>query len=417
MAKRAKGSGTLRKRSDGRWEGRIIIDKDENGKNIYKTVVSKKKYECEERLKALLDEKAEAEKQANETTENRYNNCKNPTVKEWIEIWINNYCKGYLKPTTVDGYEAIIKSYINPYIGNMNLKDLTTLTCQQYIMDIYENGRVNKERAKNNKKEIGLSSRTIKSVKIVLHAALQKAVDEEIIIKNPTNNLNLPKGRERGMRTLTKEESNRLLVEAHNSGCFEFYYLELTTGLRLGEITALEWDDFDPDKMSLRINKQAQRIDGVIRPETPKTKASIRTIALNKSCVDILNRLKSQQARGTKLMFPSPVTGTYRDQNGVLRQLKRMLKRAKLPDVRFHDLRHTCATIALEEGVDIKAVSNMLGHTDCGFTMNTYIHATEKLKQSAADKMQSAFEIGFSQAESNIIIENPDTKSGTISGP
>ena len=116
-------------------------------------------------------------------------------------------------------------------------------------------------------------------------------------------------------------------------------------------------------------------------------------------------------------MFPSPVTGTYRDQNGVLRQLKRMLKRAKLPDVRFHDLRHTCATIALEEGVDIKAVSNMLGHTDCGFTMNTYIHATDKLKQSVADKMQSAFEIGFNQAESNIMIENPDTKSGTISGP
>ena len=128
MAKRAKGSGTLRKRSDGRWEGRIIIGKDENGKNIYKTVVSKKKYECEERLKALLDEKSEAEKQANETTENRYNNCKNPTVKEWIDIWINNYCKGYLKPTTVDGYEAIIKSYINPYIGNLHLKDLTTLT-------------------------------------------------------------------------------------------------------------------------------------------------------------------------------------------------------------------------------------------------------------------------------------------------
>ena len=95
-------------------------------------------------------------------------------------------------------------------------------------------------------------------------------------------------------------------------------------------------------------------------------------------------------------MFPSPATGTYRDKNAVLRQLKRMLKRANLPDVRFHDLRHTCATIALEEGVDIKTVSAMLGHTDCGFTMNTYVHATKKLKTGAADKMETAFSASYS---------------------
>ncbi len=405
MAKRAKGSGTLRKRSDGRWEGRIIIGQDENGKNIVKSVVRKKKYECEQIIKDILEELATKEKQTNSDETNKYANCENPTIKEWIEIWLNNYCKGYLKPKTVEGYESIIKNYIIPYIGTVHLKDLTSLTCQQYIMDLYENGRVYKDRAINNDKEIGLSSRTIKSVKIVLHAALQKAVDEEIIMKNPTNNLNLPKGRERGMKTLTKEESNRLLEEAYYSGCFEFYYLELTTGLRLGEITALEWEDFNSDKMTLNVNKQVQRINGILQVETPKTKASIRTIALSKSCVYALNRLKKQQAKGTKLMFPSPATGTYRDPNAVLRQLKRMLKRANLPNIRFHDLRHTCATIALEEGVDIKAVSNMLGHTDCGFTMNTYIHATEKLQQTAADKMQSAFESGFNRVENSPLIQ------------
>ncbi|MCI9146539.1 MAG: tyrosine-type recombinase/integrase, partial [Eubacterium sp.] len=97
------------------------------------------------------------------------------------------------------------------------------------------------------------------------------------------------------------------------------------------------------------------------------------------------------------LMFPSPETGTYRDQNAVTRKFKRMLRRAGLPEsTRFHDLRHTCATIALEEGVEIKALSSMLGHSDVAFTMNTYVHATKKLKTSAADKMEAAFEIGYS---------------------
>ncbi len=390
MAKRAKGSGTLRKRAHGTWEGRIVIGKDENGKTKYKSVMSTKKIECQKKLDQLIAEKVTIEQ--NKVC--RYGNCRNPTVEEWNEIWINNYCKGYLKEKTVNGYANVIKNYINPFLGDFRLKDLTKLVCQQYIMDVYENGRVHKKRESDL--DEGLSSRTVKSIKIVFHASLQKAVEEEIIEKNPTDKLNLPKGRERGMRTLTKEESNRLLEEAYNSGCFEFYYLELTTGLRLGEILALEWTDLDSNNQTITVDKQVQRINGVQKVETPKTRQSIRTIAISKGCVKALEKLKKQQARGTKLMFPSPATGTYRDKNAVLRQLKRMLKRANLPDVRFHDLRHTCATIALEEGVDIKTVSAMLGHTDCGFTMNTYVHATKKLKTGAADKMETAFSASYS---------------------
>lgn len=390
MAKRAKGSGTLRKRADGRWEGRIVIGKDENGKTKYKSVMSTKKIECQKKLDQLIAEKETIEQ--NKVC--RYGNCSNPTVEEWNEIWINNYCKGYLKEKTVNGYANVIKNYINPFLGDFRLKDLTKLVCQQYIMDVYENGRVHKKRESDL--DEGLSSRTVKSIKIVFHASLQKAVEEEIIEKNPTDKLNLTKGRERGMRTLTKEESNCLLEEAYNSGCFEFYYLELTTGLRLGEILALEWTDLDSNNQTITVDKQVQRINGVQKVETPKTRQSIRTIAISKGCVKALEKLKKQQVRGTKLMFPSPTTGTYRDKNAVLRQLKRMLKRANLPNVRFHDLRHTCATIALEEGVDIKTVSAMLGHTDCGFTMNTYVHATKKLKTGAADKMETAFSASYS---------------------
>lgn len=280
-------------------------------------------------------------------------------------------------------------------MGKYHLRDLSKLICQQYIMDIYENGRINQKRTSDIAQ--GLSSRTVKDIKIILHASLEKAVEEGIIDKNPTDKLNMPKDRVKGMTTLTKEQSNRLLEEAFNSGCFEFYYLELTTGLRLGEILALEWEDLDVKNKTLSITKQVQRIDGTLQAETPKTKNSIRTIAISSDCATALAKLKMRQAKGTTLMFPSPETGTYRDQNAVTRKFKRMLRRAGLPqEVRFHDLRHTCATIALEEGVEIKALSSMLGHSDVAFTMNTYVHATKKIKTSAADKMEAAFQIGYS---------------------
>lgn len=400
MAKRAKGTGTLRKRTDGRWEGRIYLGKDENGKNKYRTVTSRKKAECQKKLDLLLEENEKTKR----SLDCKYGDCTNPTVKEWNKIYIEDFCKGYLKPKTISGYEAMIKNYINPYIGSYHIKDLTKLICQQYIMDVYENGRVRQKR-KNDIAD-GLSSRTVKDIKIILHASLEKAVDEGIIDKNPTDKLNMPKGRVKGMTTLTKEESNRLLEEAFNSGCFEFYYLELTTGLRLGEILALEWNDLDVQSRTLTINKQVQRINGILQTETPKTKNSVRIIALSTDCVTSLARLKMRQARGTQLMFPSPETGTYRDQNAVTRKFKRMLKRAGLPQsIRFHDLRHTCATIALEEGVEIKALSSMLGHSDVAFTMNTYVHATKKMKTTVADKLEAAFEIGYSavmQAEINL---------------
>ena len=391
MAKRAKGTGTLRKRKDGRWEGRLYLGKDENGKNKYKTVTSMKKSECQRKLDTIIEENEKRKR----NEEHRYGDFVNPTVEEWSKIYIEDFCKGYLKPKTISGYESMIKNYINPYLGKYHLRDLTKLICQQYIMDVYENGRVNKKRKHDIAQ--GLSSRTVKDVKIVLHAVLEKAVDEGIIDKNPTDKLNMPKDRVKGMNPLSKEQSNRLLEEAFNSGCFEFYYLELTTGLRLGEILALEWDDLDINKRTITINKQVQRIDSVLQTETPKTKNSIRTIAISSDCASALARLKMRQAIGTTLMFPSPETGTYRDQNAVTRKFKRMLRRAGLPEsTRFHDLRHTCATIALEEGVEIKALSSMLGHSDVAFTMNTYVHATKKLKTSAADKMEAAFEIGYS---------------------
>ena len=152
---------------------------------------------------------------------------------------------------------------------------------------------------------------------------------------------------------------------------------------------ALTWDDLDIKNKTISVNKQVQRIGSELKITTPKTASSIRTVALCDECFNQLILLRSRQRLDTKLIFPSPITGGLRDPSSVTRKLHRMQKRAGVPQIRFHDLRHSFATLSLEQGMDIKTVSHMLGHTDAGFTMNTYMHVTDNMQQTVANAMQS----------------------------
>ena len=216
---------------------------------------------------------------------------------------------------------------------------------------------------------------------------MQKAVDEVLIKYNPCKKVQLPKDESKEMKTLKSNELAAFLDEAKDSGCYEFYLLEITTGLRLGEILALTWDDLDTKNKMITVNKQVQRIGKEVRITTPKTKASIRKISICDECLNQLLILRSRQRLDTKLIFPSPITGGLRDPSSVTRKLHRMQKRAEIPQIRFHDLRHSFATLSLEQGMDIKTVSHMLGHTDAGFTMNTYMHVTDTMQQTVATAM------------------------------
>ena len=232
---------------------------------------------------------------------------------------------------------------------------------------------------------------------------MEKAVDEELLTKNPTKKLKIPNDKKVEMQTLKKEEIGVFLEEAKRSGLYEFYLLELTTGMRQGEIIALTWDDFDEKNKTISINKNVTRVDGEIIVTTPKTKNSIRTIKLTNECVDLLKAMKLRKMGESNLIFPSPRTGDYREGPAITRQLHRIQQRAGLPRIRFHDLRHTFATLMIEQGVDIKTVSQMLGHTDAGFTMNTYMHVTENMQQKAAEAMSDVLTECVKAEESKII--------------
>ena len=188
------------------------------------------------------------------------------------------------------------------------------------------------------------------------------------------------------MKTLPIEQLTSFLREAKDSGVFEMYYVELATGLRRGELLGLKWEDIDLEKGNLRVKRQIARINGEVVEAPLKTKNAYRTLPLAEDTIQVLKQQRMKTG-SSPWVFPSSTGGPI-SPGSVLHMLHRVLKRAGLPRVRFHDLRHTFATLALQNGVDIKTVSGMLGHFSAGFTLDTYVHVTTAAQKEAAKAME-----------------------------
>ena len=213
------------------------------------------------------------------------------------------------------------------------------------------------------------------------------AREQKLIAVNPAEGCALPRLEHREMKTLPVEQLQSFLREAKDSGVFELYYLELVTGLRRGELLGLKWEDVDLERGDLRVRRQIARISGEGVEAPLKTKNAYRTLPLAEDTVDILEAQRKKTG-DSPWVFPSPTGGPI-SPDSVLHMLHRVLKRAGLPRVRFHDLRHTFATLALQNGVDVKTMSGMLGHFSAGFTLDTYAHVTTASQRQAAKTMGS----------------------------
>ena len=188
------------------------------------------------------------------------------------------------------------------------------------------------------------------------------------------------------MKVLPPEKLADFFREAKETGVFELYYLDLSTGLRRGELLGLKWSDIDFEKRTLEVKRQIQRVNGVIQETASKTHNAYRKILLPVEAVEILQQYKAKQAIESEYIFPSP-TGGIMEPDCARKMLKRVLERAGLDELRFHDLRHTFATLALQNGVDVKTLSGILGHYSAGFTLDTYAHVTAQMQEDAANKM------------------------------
>ena len=239
----------------------------------------------------------------------------------------------------------------------------------------------------------GLSPKTVRNIHQIISSAMNLAREQKLIAANPADGCALPRLEHREMQTLPVEQLQSFLREAKDSGVFELYYLELVTGLRRGELLGLKWEDVDLERGDLRVRRQIARISGEVVEAPLKTKNAYRTLPLAEDTVSILLEQK-KKVGGSPWVFPSPTGGPI-SPDSVLHMLHRVLKRAGLPRIRFHDLRHTFATLALQNGVDVKTVSGMRGHFSAEFTLDTYAHVTTASQRQAAKTMGSVISGSF----------------------
>ena len=375
MAKRrANGEGSIRKRKDGRWEGRYTEGRDpETGKAIYKNVLGKTQAEVREKLKQAISASQQLD----------MNRAKNYTVESWIKLWYETYAEPRLREKTKSYYRNYMDNHIIPGLGKIPLEKLTTIQIQKFYNDLQKNGRV--QRYKHIElTDKGLSVRVVRGIHTLLSNCLEQAVQERLILSNPAKGCKLPKLEKKEMKILPQEKIGPYLMEADRRGLLAAFYLELTTGLRRGELLALLWTDLDIENRTISVTKQVSRINGKLVVGQPKTQNSVRTLAIPQQAVDLLVQ-EHQKHPSNPYMFPSPRTGGMFDPDAFRHVHDKILKAIGAEHIRFHDLRHTFATLSLKNGVDVKTLSGALGHYSAGFTLSTYTHATAEMKRDAAE--------------------------------
>ena len=371
MAKRrASGEGMLRRRGR-RWEARIIIGHAEDGKPIFHHISGKTQKEALTKLRQALDDYRDVDL----TEDSRI------SLKEWLERWLDEYMSVSVRESTRRGYENYIKNYIVPNLGDKRIDKLTTHEIQQFYVMLKEEGRLKEDAVKGYQ----LAAATVRRIHGVLRQAMQAAADLRIIPRNPVDGIQLPKLDNDKMKVLNAEELS-IFKEAikDEPEWYDFFYTEITTGLRKGEICGLMWSDFDMKTGTLHVRRTLHRYeDGQLRTGETKTGAGKRKILLPRSTAQLL-RERSKKSY-SQWIFWNPIRPEEPvAPDSAYLAMKRILKNAGLPDIRFHDLRHTFATHALANGVDPKTLAGILGHTNASFTLDTYAHVTSDMQKQAA---------------------------------
>ena len=376
----AQGGGTIRQRSDGRWEGRYTVGRDPGtGKQIQRSVYGSTQKEVRQKL-------AQAVAAIDNGT---YQTPDKTTVSVWLSTWMKTFCEGKVKPLTFQAYQGIIKNHINPRIGSLRVQEVKGLHIQQLY---------------NAMTQAGLSGKTVKNVSAVLHKAFHVAMKQGIIPANPVDGAELPKTERKEIRPLTDEEIPLFLSAIDGSPFRNAFALCLFAGLREGECLGLSWNQVDFEKGRITISQQLQRSketgEYYIAPFTKSSKP--RTIEPPPIAFEYLraervkqleNRLKAGPLwdNPDNLVFTDE-RGRYYVINTFYRRFKRIAASIGRPDARPHDLRHTAATVAIAAGSDVKSVQDMLGHATASFTLSTYCHTSERMMKDTANRMQSYYD-------------------------
>ena len=316
--KRKSGEGTVRLRKDGRWEGRVVIGYDEKGLPKTKNVLAKTKGECVEKLKALRET-------ISPTIPSRVR--ADMPFEEWLDHWYETYSKPTIRPRTQRTYEGYLRLYIKPKLGSIPLNKLTTTDIQQFCAWMKSDDHMGKGR---------IADSQIRNCYSLCHRALEKARTEHLIPRDPTEGHKLSPVRYEEMKILSREAMQKLLIQAKEENYYELFLLELATGLRLGEIAALQWDDLNPTTGELRINKQAGTVGPAFVIREPNMSSAVHNLRLLPAVVKGMREDKAKV--DSRWMFPSPKKeDSPMRPSSIHLRLHRILDHAGCERVRFHE--------------------------------------------------------------------------------
>lgn len=396
MAKRGNNEGSITRLPSGRWRAQVTV---RGGKRV--NYSARTKGECQAWIQDTLGQVRQGLDLIGGSV----------LLQEYLTRWLEVE-KATLRPKTAKQYERIVKNHVIPEMGTVKLRDITPFSIDQFYAKLLENG-------------IGV--RTIRLTHSVIHVALEKAVKYGFLLRNPTHKATLPRVKYHEMNVLDESQVTLFLAAAHGS-CFEaLYHLAVVTGMRQAELFGLKWTDLSWHKGMLHVQRQIQRVSGkgLVEAE-PKTRAGVRSIKLGNATLDALrDHLERQNQakialgnrwRERDLIFTSSI-GSAIDQSNLLKDYYEILEKAGLPRIRFHDLRHTAASLMLNHGVPVIVVSKILGHSKPSVTMDIYGHLYMEMQDEAAqimDDLVTPIRVAFSPKSSEVEHKNLPGRLHTV---
>jgi integrase len=315
------------------------------------------------------------------------------TVGEWLDVWLRDYKRPSIRPVTLDSYATMVRVHLKPALGQIPLQALRPDQVQRFY---------------NGKREAGFSVRTVRYLHTILHGALKQAMKSQLVVRNVSEATTLPVGKTRMMHPFTLGQVQQFLDAVREDRFFAAFFLEVGTGLRRGELLGFRWRDVDLEAGVVHVRQTLIRVgnhDAIASNrktrlifQEPKTEQSRRTIPIPAGIIEELKRHKARQAQEKLLMGEAyedhglvfcQANGQPIDPRNFTRRFERLLQQAELPHIRFHDTRHTFATLMLELGEAPKVVQSMLGHTKISTTLDIYSHVSLDLERQAAAKLNA----------------------------